>query len=151
MKIWALSVFMRFLLLFFSSLLFFCGSFATLDFYMDGKTYLTATSIIFLNSYLIFWWQYFFLTFRSSVKISDASPGVIIVAIGFMLPARPYFWCSKMNTKEVDKKTNMKVLDWNFTQKHFPWGVLLLLGFINYISPSKSMYSKLLLVTDYFA
>ena len=76
------------------------------------------------------------------MKISDASPGVIIVAIGFMLPARPYFWCSKMNSKEVDKKTNMKVLDWNFTQKHFPWGVLLLLGFINYISPSKSMYSN---------
>lgn len=63
-----------------------------------------------------------------SVEIGDATAGIVILLLAFMLPARPTFWCLQTGREEVDYKPSASVLDWSYTQKNFQWNVLLLLG-----------------------
>ena len=106
-----------------------CGAFEIQDLYPVGLASFQITSINFhLSSTVI---RNENSVFISSVKIGDATPGVIIVVIAYMLPARPTFWCLKTGQKEIDRKPSASVLDWRYTQKHFPWNALLLLGIYN--------------------
>ena len=81
-----------------------------------------------------FWLVFITLNFHIlfavySVKISDATPGAIIIVIAYVLPARPTFWCLKTGNKKIDRKPSASVLDWKYTQRNFPWNALLLLVF----------------------
>ena len=63
-----------------------------------------------------------------SVQIGDATAGIVVLVLAFMLPARPSFWCLRNKRDTTDNTPSPSVLDWSYTQKNFQWNVLLLLG-----------------------
>ena len=64
--------------------------------------------------------------YTCSVDIGDATAGIVIVVLAFIIPAEPRFWCLRRGPD--DDRPSPGLLDWTYTQKNFQWNVLLLLG-----------------------
>jgi len=130
MSTWDRWIFMRSPLLSFSLSSSCYGAYEIQDSFKDGKaSYRTMSKALTNYFFLVFLKLNFHILFGvNSVKISDATPGVIIIVIAYVLPARPTFWCLKTGNKKIDRKPSASVLDWKYTQRNFPWNALLLLG-----------------------
>ncbi|XP_037085207.1 solute carrier family 13 member 5-like [Pollicipes pollicipes] len=62
-----------------------------------------------------------------SVRISDATPAILVVVLMFMIPAKPNFkWWNK--TRRDTTKVSEGLLTWKVVQEKVPWGVIILLG-----------------------
>ena len=57
--------------------------------------------------------------------VDDASSAMFIVFLMFIFPAKLTFW--PFTTWE-ESKISPALLDWQFVQKRFPWGVSILFG-----------------------
>ncbi len=64
-------------------------------------------------------------------EIGDATPGIAVVFLAFIIPAKPK-WPACLKWREsgeiTESTSSASLLDWNYTQKNFPWNVILLYG-----------------------
>ncbi|XP_037090968.1 solute carrier family 13 member 2-like [Pollicipes pollicipes] len=58
--------------------------------------------------------------------IDDGTAGMLIVALMFMIPAKPRFWCMKEEGGRSELSDGL--LAWADVHKGLPWGIVLLLG-----------------------
>ncbi|XP_043228629.1 solute carrier family 13 member 2-like [Amphibalanus amphitrite] len=62
----------------------------------------------------------------TETNIDDGTAGMLIVALMFMIPARPRFWCLKEEGHKAEPSEAL--LTWHDVQTRLSWGIVLLLG-----------------------
>ena len=62
----------------------------------------------------------------TQTSIADGTAGMLIVALMFMIPARPQFWC--LVPPGQNPQSSAGLLAWGDVQRSVPWGIILLMG-----------------------
>jgi len=62
------------------------------------------------------------------VHVDDVTPVMFIVAVFFVIPAKPKFWFLRPTGERGPEVPSEAILDWEYIQKKTPWGVFLIAG-----------------------